>query len=191
MATQHPGGWWGEPVGGAQEINATPCHAAPRYTLVGGLPLPFHQRSVDFLSGSDGPVSLIANRGVEPPGGMVGTIDNAFLGMQERVQLQLQHLHQLHDRDEGNEPKLDRHEFHPVAGHVLKGLSSFSGDGDLPLALQEGQGAVLAAGGNEWRQVLITVLAGQHVAGHGFGIDLAGLLQPAPQWCADSGPPCL
>ena len=41
----------------------------------------------------------------------------------------------------------------------------------------QGQRAVLAAGGNEWRQALITTVAGQHLAGQRFGIILAGALQ--------------
>jgi hypothetical protein len=49
---------------------------------------------------------------------LFGTIDNELLGVQERVQrlhqlitrqvnAGLQHPHQLHDRDEGNEPRRD------------------------------------------------------------------------------------
>jgi hypothetical protein len=44
----------------------------PRHAPRGGLPLLLQKRSVGFLSGSDGLVSLIVNRGVEPPGGMAG-----------------------------------------------------------------------------------------------------------------------
>ena len=40
--------------------------------LEGGLPLPLHQRSVDFLGAGDGRVCLIAKGGVELPGGMAG-----------------------------------------------------------------------------------------------------------------------
>ena len=74
MATRHPGVWrWRVgPCDRAQEINATTCHTGYRQSLGDGLLLLLHQRSVDFLSGDDGPVRLIGKGGVEGPGGMAG-----------------------------------------------------------------------------------------------------------------------
>ena len=67
MATRHPGVWrWRVgPCDRAQEINATTCHTGYRQSLGDGLLLLLHQRSVDFLSGDDGPVRLIGKGGVE------------------------------------------------------------------------------------------------------------------------------
>jgi hypothetical protein len=74
MATRHPGVWrWRvETCCRAQEINATSCHTGCRHSRGDGLSLPLQQRSVGFLSGGDGRVRLIAQGGVEPPGGMAG-----------------------------------------------------------------------------------------------------------------------
>ena len=74
MATRHPGvrRWRVEPVDRPQEINATTSHTYRRHAPGGGLPLPLHQRSVVLLSGGDVRVCLIAQGGVEPPGGMAG-----------------------------------------------------------------------------------------------------------------------
>ena len=65
----------------------------------------------------------------------------------------------------------------------LKGLGGGELAGIQPLPGHQlgpdhqGQRAVLAAGGNEWRQALITTVACQHLAGQRFGIILAGPLQ--------------
>jgi hypothetical protein len=61
-----------EPVDRPQEINATTSHTYRRHAPGGDLPLPHHQRSVDFLGASDGRVCLIAKGGVELSGGMAG-----------------------------------------------------------------------------------------------------------------------
>jgi hypothetical protein len=74
MATRHPGvrRWRVEPVDRPQEINATTSHTYRRHAPGGGLPLPLHQRSVDFLGAGDSPARPIAKGGVELPGGMAG-----------------------------------------------------------------------------------------------------------------------
>jgi hypothetical protein len=56
MASRHPGvrRWRVEPCDSAQEINATTSYTYRRHAPGGGLPLPLHQRSVDFLGAGDG-----------------------------------------------------------------------------------------------------------------------------------------
>ncbi|MEB3360636.1 MAG: hypothetical protein VKI42_00755 [Synechococcaceae cyanobacterium] len=74
MATRHPGVWrWRvERCDRAQQINATTCHSGCRQSRGDGRWLPLQQSSVGLLSGGNGSVSLIAQGGVEPPGGMAG-----------------------------------------------------------------------------------------------------------------------